>query len=484
MKNSWFEVDKKGLQQIQNNKDKTFIVNELVSNAFDEKTSRINIIFSRNIKGYNISIYDDSEEGFKDLRDAYTMFAPSYKKSNPNLRGRFNIGEKFVLSMFDHAKITSTKGCVRFLKDGTRKKSSEKIERGTIFSGFTKKLKRNDWKFIRIHSRKIIPPIGINYLVNSIKVERPQLLHNFEETLPSITTDDEGNLVNTSRKTNIELFKSTNSVGCIYELGIPVVELDIPYLVNVNQKIPLNKDRDNVKPAYLKKLNTVVLDQVSSELSKEQLKANWVSEGMEKSTHKAVKDVLDGRYGEDAVVFDMSDSEANKKAFADDINVVTGGAFNKNVWDNIREARTTYEDLARPSGSVGKYASPNMSGNVPAPLLDKSKITKEMKQVFSLARKLHLKLFNQDLNVEIFDCYGLGGNRFSATYGGGFSGADLGFYYKSLGKSWFDLKTNKLAIIKLIIHEFGHYYSSDHLSKQYYKGLCEIGAKLYCKEYL
>ena len=471
MKNSWFEVDKKGLQQIQNNKDKTFIVNELISNAFDEKTSRINIIFNHNKLGYSITVFDDSEEGFKDLRDAYTMFAPSYKKSNPNLRGRFNIGEKFVLSMFEDAEIKSTKGSVIFLKDGTRKTNNKKTERGTIFYGFTKKLTQKEFIFMREHSHKIIPPIGLNYLVDSIKVERPQLTKTFEETLPSITTDNEGNLVNTSRKTNIELFKSTNGVGCIYELGIPVVELDIPYLVNVNQKIPLNKDRDNVKPAYLKKLNTVVLDQISSELSKEQLKANWVSEGMEKSTHKAVKDVLDGRYGEDAVVFDMSDSEANKKAFADDINVVTGGAFNKNAWDNIREARTTYNNLALPSGQIGKYKSPDLKSG--AISLTDDELTDGMKDIIKLAKKLHLYLFNTECSVKIHN-----GNGTLATYGKG----DLQFSYKTLGKKWFNLLDNKQKIIELIIHEFGHWYSSDHLSEQYYNGLCEIGAKLYCKE--
>ena len=75
-----------------------------------------------------------------------------------------------------------------------------------------------------------------------------------------------------------------------------------------------------------------------------------------------------------------------KKAFADDKNVITGGSFNSQVWDNIRKTRDDYEDFAKPSGSIGKYASPNMSGTRPAELLDKSKITKEMKQVISLAK--------------------------------------------------------------------------------------------------
>ena len=38
-KNNWFEIDKKGLQQVQSEKDKFFIIKELVSNSFDEDIS-------------------------------------------------------------------------------------------------------------------------------------------------------------------------------------------------------------------------------------------------------------------------------------------------------------------------------------------------------------------------------------------------------------------------------------------------------------
>jgi len=35
--------------------------------------------------------------------------------------------------------------------------------------------------------------------------------------------------------------------------------------------------------------------------------------------------------------------------------------------------------------------------------------------------------------------------------------------------------------VELIIHEFGHYYSGNHLSEEYYDGLCTVGARLYCR---
>ena len=466
-KNNWFEIDKKGLQQVQSEKDKFFIIKELVSNSFDEDITlcKLDIGKTTSYQSY-IDCLDNSKDGFKNLKDSYTMFAPSYKKGIVEKRGRFNVGEKFALAMFDVANIRSTTGSVIFAKDGSRNKTKVKTELGTIFYGELK-LTYEEIADLTDKAKMIIPPMGVEYLVNGDFVSRPETYKSFTENLPTVVSDDEGNLVRSSRNTNIELFKTDKHF--IYEMGIPVVETDIGFSINVDQKIPLNKDRDNVSPSYLKKLKTYVLNHTSSELTKEQSKSSWVTEALEDANVDAVKDVVESRFGEDAVVFDMSDSEANKKAFADNVNVITGGSFNSKVWDNIKTAREEHKDFARPSGSVGKYASPKITGG--AKEIDT--YTDGMKEVIAYAKELHLYLFNSSCSVSIHD-----GNGALATYGRG----DLQFSYKMLGKKWFDLANNKQRILELIIHEFGHWYSGDHLSERYYDGLCEIGAKLVIRE--
>ena len=466
-KNNWFEVDKKGLQQVQSEKDKFFIIKELVSNSFDEDITVCKFWVHKNTqhKSY-ISCLDNSKDGFRDLKDSYTMFAPSYKKGIVEKRGRFNVGEKFALAMFKYAHIKSTTGSVKFLDDGSRKRSSIRTVEGTEFYGELK-LSWDEIIELKDKAKTIIPPVGVKYSVNGDDVVRPNTYKSFTENLPTVVSDDEGNLVRSSRNTNIELFKTDKHF--IYEMGIPVVETDIGFSINVDQKIPLNKDRDNVSPSYLKKLKTYVLNHTSSDLTDEQAKSAWVTEALENADVDAVKDVVESRYGEDAVVFDMSDHEANKKAFADDVNVITGGSFNSRVWDNIKRTREEHKDFARPSGLVGKYASPKITGG--AKEIDT--YTDGMKEVIAYAKELHLYLFNSSCSVSIHN-----GNGALATYGRG----DLQFSYKMLGKKWFDLTNNKQNILELIIHEFGHWYSLDHLSEKYYDGLCEIGAKLIMRE--
>jgi hypothetical protein len=61
-----------------------------------------------------------------------------------------------------------------------------------------------------------------------------------------------------------------------------------------------------------------------------------------------------------------------------------------------------------------------------------------------------------------------------ATYGPG----RLVFNVGRLGRQWFDLAGNRRAIHRLLIHEYGHHFSIDHLSEEYHEALCRIGAEL------
>ena len=61
-----------------------------------------------------------------------------------------------------------------------------------------------------------------------------------------------------------------------------------------------------------------------------------------------------------------------------------------------------------------------------------------------------------------------------ANYGPG----DLTLNLGRLGYAWFDeFPSNLERVVDLMIHEFGHHYSPDHLSEDYYKALTMLAAK-------
>ena len=220
---NWFTVDKTGLAKLQHEKDRFFILKELISNCFDEQINRCAVSLEYADDEVTIEVTDDSVEGFKRLSDAHTLFAESYKKGNVLQRGRFNIGEKLALSLFKQASITSTKGRIIFHKDGSRSQTSTKQDVGTTFSGIIKMTKREMSEIIE-QCELIISPDDVTFSVNDNLINRPDVYKLFSESLPTVNIDGNGNLTSTIRKTEIELFKKgIADVNYICELGIPVV---------------------------------------------------------------------------------------------------------------------------------------------------------------------------------------------------------------------------------------------------------------------
>jgi hypothetical protein len=64
-------------------------------------------------------------------------------------------------------------------------------------------------------------------------------------------------------------------------------------------------------------------------------------------------------------------------------------------------------------------------------------------------------------------------NNFAACYGAG----RLDFNLLRLGHRWFEQGPGE-DVDRLLIHEFGHQFSSDHLSEDYHEALCRLGARM------
>ena len=92
MSKQWFDVDRAGLGKQAETQGKGRLVGELVQNALDEPgVTKIDITLAL-VPGRplaDLTVEDDSPEGFKDLSHAYTLFAASHKRDNPEQRGQF-----------------------------------------------------------------------------------------------------------------------------------------------------------------------------------------------------------------------------------------------------------------------------------------------------------------------------------------------------------------------------------------------------------
>src|SRR5260370_14973526 len=119
----WFDVSKAGLGKQAEEHGKGRLIGELLQNALDEQGVTQIAVTLALVPGRalaDLTVEDDSPEGFRDLAHAYTLFAESYKRGNPEQRGQYNFGEKLVLAVCEQASISTTKGSVVFASDEGR----------------------------------------------------------------------------------------------------------------------------------------------------------------------------------------------------------------------------------------------------------------------------------------------------------------------------------------------------------------------------
>jgi hypothetical protein len=464
---NWFEVDRAGLAKLLERRGKEFALFELISNAWDTNADQIRVEFTplAGVPKARLVVTDNDPNGFTDLSHAFTLFAESEKKTKSEKRGRFNLGEKLVLAICDEAVIESTQGGVIFDHKG-RHALKKKRESGSSVQ-MTLRMTRAEYDVALAAIRTLIPPGGTATWLNGEGIPMRKPLAEFEATLPTESADADGNLKRTTRKTTVRVYEPfPGETAALYELGIPVVETNDKWHVDVQQKVPLNMDRDNVPPSFLRDVRTLVVNALHEKLTKEDANAPWVREATSDSdcAPEATETVMTLRFGAQRVAFDPSDPEANSLAVSKGYTVVHGGMMNATEWSNAKKASSIL-----PAGQVTPSPKPYSDGGDPLKLVPEEKWTPGVKRVVRYSEELAFKIMNRSISVRIASDITW---PFAATYGAG----QLTFNLGRLGHAFFD--GGLRAVDELLIHEFGHEYSDNHLDEKYHDALCRLGSKL------
>lgn len=461
------EVDRRGLAKILEKRGKAFALFELIQNAWDTDATTVAIDLSRPKNGWSyLSVTDNDPKGFHDLSHAYTLFAESIKKGDPSKRGRFNLGEKLVLALCKWAEVRSTSGTVRFHEDGTREHMPAATDYGSVFEAEIRMTKA-EYDDVCKRIWTLIAPLNCATIFNGQVLTRWQPLASFRCTLPTVMSDEEGNLKRTNRKTIVRIFEpSDGQKPMIYELGIPVVRHDGRFHIDVHQKVPVNLDRDNVPPSYLLKLQAQCFNVTHHLLSPDDSRETWVNDaiGHNDVEDQAVRFALKKRFGEKCFIWDPTDLEANNRLTAEGYTAIAGGTFGKDAWRKIRET-----GVVKRAGEI----SPTPHAEDGAKTVPESSWTPGMHQVRALCHRLAEKLLGCEIDVQIV--YGRG---FQACFGTNGRRPQITFFFEVLGRRWFDEWHRELdRTLDLVYHEFAHFYSGNHLSEEYYHALSSLAAR-------
>lgn len=473
-KTEWFTVDKEGLKNIQLRRGVAKAFVELISNALDAPGTRnISVMLTTDKKTpmekgrrmYFLRVEDDSPEGFVDLKEAWTLFAPSRKISDPSKRGRFNLGEKLVLSLCRMASIKSTTGTVIFDNRG-RHQTDVKRDFGTEFLAEIWMTDTDAEETTQLLSQMLIPE-DCTLALNGTIVTQPACMRMFEVSLPTEIADEENVLRRTMRKTSVMLYEPGPMGAWLFELGVPVVELpEDRWSVNVEQKVPLNAERDNVTPSYLAKLRTAVLDNAFDLLSADDAAEPWVEQAIEEAQPAAVQAAIAKRFGEKRAVYDPSDPEASARLVSQGYTILHGRSLSSGAWAAVKRS-----EAAIPAGKIAPttYARFSLDGAETA--IEGNRWTPGMKLLADYAVELAHFLLKRRIEVKFFSSVQM---AWAACYG---PGGPLCFNIGRLGRKFVD-KPEQHSVDMLLLHEFAHEYESNHLSTDYHEAICKLGASM------
>lgn len=463
----WYEVDKEGLAKILQRRGITFALWELVSNALDAPGVTRVVVQLEPLAGVpytTVVVEDDSPEGFTNLSHAWTLYAESTRKGDAEKRGRFNLGEKLVLALCRQACITTTTGTVRFDEDG-RHNGKGRRERGSEFRAEIR-MTRDEMLAAIKELRTLLSPAGVTVEVNGLVIGRREPVAVVEDTLATEIAGEDGIIRRSARKTKVEIVElRPGEVAQLYELGIPVVATEDTFSVNVLQKVPLNMDRDNVPPAFLRHVRTLILNTMKDTLSADDAASPWVRDACESplADPTAVLAMVKQRFGEKFVGYDPQDREANGTAGTRGYTVIPPSALSKQERNHLRAAGAWH--------SAGQVF-PTQSGSQGCKDIPESKWTDGMRAVVRYAQMLGRHLLDKGIRVSMFDSSGTAINVL-AQYGKG----HLSLNVHLLGPEWFERGIN-CEVTDLLLHELAHEYESDHRSHEYHAACTRLGAHL------
>jgi len=476
----WITVDREGLRQINERllarRGFGMIAAELYQNVMDTDATECLITVTK-IEGLARAqiIVEDDGPGFARLTDAWTMFAPSLKKDDPTKAGRFNIGEKVVLSFCHTAKIETTSGTVEFDEEGRRELPRNRRKKGTKI---TLEIRCTNHQFNQLieYMPKLIVKEGMRLCVNGAEIAGREPIATWEETLPTEIGED---LRPSRRKTEVRVYEAKDGeTPMLYELGIPVVETGDRWHVSVQQKVPLNTERDNVTPAFLREVRVSVVNNMHDQLTEEDTESTWVNEATsdDRCEDDAAETFRIKKYGEKSVAFDPTNPEANAIAMSEGYTIIPSRGLTGGQRTNLKGAGTL-RSSSEQYPTAGKGAYSDDPDAPPVYVLEDDELTDGMKKVRRYTEDLGKSLMDATISVRFVK----GPTRFqSETWSAAYGGRQFDFNVACLGMKWCDEKgaVGTQRLDELIIHEFGHHYESNHFSSDYHKALCRLGAKL------
>ena len=316
----WLAISTEGFAAMNAARPPKHLIKELVQNALDsfpetasgspraQEISRaqvgtIALNYGHHGGSFHVSCRDDGC-GITDLEDLRVVYL-THKTDSHRKRGRFGRGFKEALCIADEARVVSGHRTLAFLQENGRR-ISRLSEAPTPLAG-TEVHMRMPWgpetaEQLDAYFTQFLVPESLALIVNGRRIQHRSIAHWIEASLSSEIYDaNSQSWKKPVRRTSIALVRALpHETPTIYEMGIPVaaVDWDMPFHCDVQQRVPMNPNRDAVSSGYPLKLHVACLPVLLEHMDEATLKQDWVGAAGRRCDEDVQRQIIQRAFGE------------------------------------------------------------------------------------------------------------------------------------------------------------------------------------------
>ncbi|MFO7630826.1 MAG: ATP-binding protein, partial [Prochlorococcaceae cyanobacterium] len=289
----WLAISTEGFAAMNAARPPEHLVKELVQNSLDSfadgQSGEIRLRFSH--RGDHVQVdCQDNGSGIDSLADLRVVYL-THKTDSHLKRGRFGRGFKEALCIAEQALVVSGSQQLEFLRENNERISRQSTPLEPLAG--TRVSMRMPWgaetceQLDRYFERFLVPD-GIVLEVNGVRIAPRSIEHRIAASLITEVYDPSS-----------QSWKKPSRRTTIYQMGIPVAALDwsVPFHCDIQQRVPMNPNRDAVASGYPLKLHVACLPSLLDGMEQATVKDDWVGAAARRCDGEVQKRIIERAFG-------------------------------------------------------------------------------------------------------------------------------------------------------------------------------------------
>ena len=303
----WLAISTEGFAAMNAARPPEHLVKELVQNSLDSLTDNqagcIHLRYGHNGECFEVSCVDNGS-GIDNLADLRVVYL-THKTDSHLKRGRFGRGFKEALCIAEQALVASGHQQLEFLREQgqrvTRQSSPAQPQPGTrVWMQMPWPAETSSQ--LDAYFQRFLVPEGVLLEVNGLRLTSRPVEHQVAASLSTEIYDATSqSWKKPSRKTVIQLVRTRpEETPTIYEMGIPVAALEwsVPFHCDIQQRVPMNPNRDAVASGYALKLHVACLPTLLDGMDADTVKQDWVGTAGRRCDDSVQQQIISRAFGD------------------------------------------------------------------------------------------------------------------------------------------------------------------------------------------